>query len=159
MSSETDNDFFDLGDKTALVCIDHLQYRKIVVPQLTKLGYKVHLGLFEEDILLKLATYRYDVLVVYENFKGASNDENVILRELGKRRAALRREHFVVLLGHCGATNDPMLAFTQSVDLTLNISDLANFKPVLRRAIAHHHELYLSFHETLQAVQAMQSSV
>ncbi len=42
--------FHDLGDNTALVCVDHQQYQKIVVPQLIDLTYKVHLGLFEEDV-------------------------------------------------------------------------------------------------------------
>ena len=38
MSSDQDSSFFDLGDKTALVCIDHLQYQKMIVPQLIDLG-------------------------------------------------------------------------------------------------------------------------
>ncbi len=153
MSADLDNNFFDLGDKTALVCIDHPQYQKMVVAQLTDLGYKVHLGLFEEDVLLKLATYSYHVVVVYENFKGASADENPILLELMKRPGLLRREHFVVLLSHSGATNDAMSAFVQSVDQVVNISDLANFKPVVRRAVAQHTDLYAPFREALRAVQ------
>ena len=32
----------------------------------------MHLGLFEEDVLLKLTTYSYNVVVVYENFKGSN---------------------------------------------------------------------------------------
>mgnify|MGYP003693611129 CR=1 FL=1 len=68
MSAESENSFFDLGDNTALVCVDHQQYQGVVVPQLTELGYKVHLGLFEEDVLLKLRTYSYNVIVVYEKF-------------------------------------------------------------------------------------------
>ena len=47
-----DSSFFDLGDNTALVCVDHQQYQKMVVPQLIDMTYKVHLGLFEEDVLL-----------------------------------------------------------------------------------------------------------
>ncbi len=57
-----DASFFDLGDNTALVCVDHQQYQKVVVPQLIDMTYKVHLGLFEEDVLLKLKTYNYDVV-------------------------------------------------------------------------------------------------
>ncbi len=68
MNTEQDNSFFDLGDKTALVCIDHPQYQKLIVPQLIDLGYKVHLGLFEEDVLLKLATYSYNVVVDLREF-------------------------------------------------------------------------------------------
>ena len=154
MKPEADNVFFDLNDSTALVCVDHPQYQKMVVSQLTDLGYKVHLGLFEEDVLLKLSTYSYNVLVVYENFKSASPSENPILRELMQRPSPLRREHFVVLLSHRGATNDAMTAFILSVDQIVNITDLANFKPVLRRGVTQHQELYQPFRETLKAVQA-----
>ncbi len=154
MNIEHDSNFFDLGDKTALVCIDHPNYQKLIVPQLVELGYKVHLGLFEEDILLKLATYSYNVVIIYENFKGAGPGENPILREMVLRSNALRREHFLVLLTHRSPTNDAMSAFVQSVDQILNIADIANFRPVLRRGVAQHHELYLPFQEALRVVQA-----
>lgn len=154
MNTEPDSNFFDVGDKTALVCVDHPQYQKLIVPPLTDLGYKLHLGLFEEDVLLKLATYSYNVVVVYENFKGASAGQNPILGELMKRPGSLRREHFVVLLSQRSLTNDAMSAFAQSVDQIINVSDLANFKPVLRRGVAQHCELYAPFREMLNAVQA-----
>ena len=155
MEQEQDVGFFNLGDNTALVCIDHQQYQKIVVPQLIDMTYKVHLGLFEEDVLLKLQTYNYGVVVIYENFKGFNLSTNPILLEMMKRPDAQRRQHFVVLLSHRFATNDAMSAFVQSVDLIVNIADLANFKPVLRRGVTQYRELYNSFHETLKAVQAI----
>lgn len=155
MSSETDHSFFDLNDKTALVCIDHQQYQKLVVPQLIDMTYKVHLGLFEEDVLLKLRTYNYNVVVVHENFKGSNVQNNPILLDLTKRSGAQRRQHFVILLSHRFPTNDPMSAFVQSVDQIINIADLANFKTVLRRGIAQYRELYNSFNETLKAAQAL----
>jgi hypothetical protein len=154
MNTDHDNSLFDLGDKTALVCIDHPQYQKIIVPQLIDLNYKVHLGLFEEDVLLKLATYNYNVVVIYENFKGSSAGDNPILRDMVKRSGSVRREHFVVLLSHCFATNDVLSAFAQSVDQVFNISDIANFKPVVRRGVAQHRDLYLAFQETLRTAQA-----
>jgi hypothetical protein len=154
MKTVSDQNLFDLGDQTALVCIDHPQYQKMVVAQLTDLAYKVHLGLFEEDVLLKLATYNYNVIVVYENFKGARADENPILLELMKQPGAERREHFVILLSHRCATNDPLTAFAQSIDQIVNISDLSNFKPVLRRGLAQCADLYAPFREVLQAAQA-----
>ena len=155
MENEQDSSFFDLGDNTALVCVDHQQYQKIVVPQLIDMTYKVHLGLFEEDVLLKLKTYNYDVVVIYENFKNSKLETNPILREMVKRSGPERREHFVVLLSHHFATNDAMSAFVQSVDLIINISDLANFKPVVRRGTTQHRELYHSFHEMVKSVQSL----
>jgi len=155
MATESDTSFFDLGDNTALVCVDHQQYQKLVVPQLIDMTYKVHLGLFEEDVLLKLHTYSYNVVVIYENFKGSTAQNNPILAEMIKRPGPQRREHFVVLLSHRFATNDAMTAFVQSVDQIINITDLANFKPVLRRGVAQHRELYHAFHETMKSVQAI----
>jgi hypothetical protein len=155
MEQETESTFSDFGDNTALVCVDHQQYQKIVVPQLIDMTYKVHLGLFEEDVVLKLKTYNYDVVIVYENFKGSKVENNPILRELVLLPDARRREHFVILLSHRFATNDAMSAFVQSVDQIVNIADLANFKPILRRAVAQHHELYHAFSEMVKSVQTL----
>jgi hypothetical protein len=155
MATENDNRFFDVGDNTALVCIDHQQYQKLVVPQLIDIGYKVHLGLFEEDVLLKLKTYSYTVVIIYENFKGATVRTNPILQELIERPGKQRREHFVVLLTQRLPTNDAMSAFVHSVDMIMNVADLANFKPVLRRGVAQYRELYHSFQETLKVVEAL----
>lgn len=155
MANEFETSFFDAGDNTALVCIDHQQYQKLVVPQLIDMSFKVHLGLFEEDVLLKLSTYNYNVVVVYENFKGSTAQTNPILADLIKRPGPQRREHFVVLLSHRFPTNDAMSAFVQSVDQIVNVADLANFKPVLRRGITQHRELYQAFQDTMRAVQAI----
>src|SRR3954453_161690 len=111
--AEYENSFFDAGDNTALVCFDHQQFQKLVVPQLIDMTYKVHLGLFEEDVLLKLRTYSYNVVIIYENFKGSNLQTNPILREMVKRPGSQRRGHFVVLLSHRYATNDAMSAFVQ----------------------------------------------
>ncbi len=105
--------------------------------------------------LVKLKTYAYNVVVVYEGFKGSTLQTNPILAELAERPGADRRDHFVVLLSHRYATNDAMSAFVQNVDQIVNIADLANFKPVLRRGVAQHLELYHPFQETLKTVQAL----
>jgi hypothetical protein len=155
MEQEPDSSFIDLGDNTALVCVDHQQYQKIVVPQLIDMTYKVHLGLFEEDVVLKLKTYNYDVVVIYENFKGSKVENNPLLREMIRLPDARRREHFVILLSHRYATNDAMSGFVQSVDQIVNVADLANFKPILRRGVAQHRELYHAFNDMVKSVQTL----
>ena len=148
-----EHNFFDLGDQTALVCVDQQPQQKMIATQLVDLGYKVHLGLFEEDVLLKLATYNYNIIVVAENFKGATAEENAILAALLKQSCAERREHFVVLLSQRFATNDTLAAFVQSADQIINFDDVANFKPVVRRGLAQHTELYTPFREALQTAR------
>jgi hypothetical protein len=155
MNGEPSSQEFDVSEKTALVCLDHDQYQKLIVPQLADLKYKVHVGLYEEDVLLKLRTYSYEVIVVYENFKGTTLATNPILEKLVGESAAQRREHFVVLLSHRYATNDSLAAFVHSVDRIVNVADLPNFKPVLRRGMTEHREMYHFFQTTLKTVQAM----
>jgi hypothetical protein len=155
MEHEHESTFFDVGDITALVCVDHQQYQKLIVPQLIDMTYKVHLGLFEEDVLLKLKTYSYNVVIIYESFKGSTPQTNPILQEMIHQPGHQRRDHFVVLLSHRLATNDAMSAFVQSVDQIVNIADLTNLKPVLRRGVAQHRDTYHPFQETLKAVQAI----
>src|SRR2546428_5377291 len=140
MSSEQEQEttFFDLGDNTALVCVDHQQYQKVIVPQLIDMTYKVHLGLFEEDVVLKLKTYNYDVVVVYENFKGSTLQTNPILAELTQRPDTERRQHFVDLISHRFTTNDAIMAFVHTVDQVITIANLANLKPDLRRVVTYH---------------------
>jgi hypothetical protein len=155
MENENDLQLFETGDSTALVCLDHEQYQKMVVPQLTDLKYKMHVGLYEDDVLLKLRTYSYDVIVVYENFKGSTLATNPVLQRLVAESAAQRREQFVVLLSHTLTTNDSLAAFIHSVDRIVNIADLANFKAVLRRGMTEHREMYHFFQSTLKTVQTM----
>lgn len=152
---ETEHEIFSATDNTALVCVDHEEYQKIIVPQLIDINYKVHLGLYEDDVLLKLRTYSYDVILIYENFKGTTAGTNPIMKEMVSRPGSLRRDHFLVLLTHRFATNDAMSAFAQSVDQMINITDLANFKPVLRRGTAQHREIYHPFQAALKTAQAM----
>ena len=99
--------------------------------------------------ILDYARHNYDVVVIYENFKGSNLQTNPIMAEMVVQPDAQRRQHFVVLLSHRLSTNDAMSAFVHSVDLVINIADLANFKPVIRRAVAQYRELYQSFNEML----------
>ena len=146
---------FEVSENTALVCVDHEQYQKLITQQLVDLKYKVHVGLYEDDVLLKLRTYSYEVIVVYENFKGTTLDTNPILQRLVGESATQRREQFVVLLSHRYPTNDSLSAFVHSVDRIVNIADLANFKHVLRRGMTEHREKYHFFQSTLKTVQAL----
>jgi hypothetical protein len=155
MDQESNSAAFEGSENTALVCVDHEQYQKLITPQLVDLKYKVHVGLYEDDVLLKLRTYSYEVVVVYENFKGTTLDTNPILQNLVSETPAQRREQFVVLLSHRYPTNDSLSAFVHSVDRIINIADLANFKAVLRRGLTEHRQVYHFFQSTLHTVQAM----
>ena len=72
-------DLFEPGDTTALVCVDVPEVQRIVVDQLTALNYKIHTGLFLEDILLKMRAHAYDVIIISEHFNASDMISNPIV--------------------------------------------------------------------------------
>ncbi len=147
-------DLFEPGDQTALVCLDVPEVQRIVVDQLTALGYKIHTGLFTEDILLKLRTHIYDVVVVAEHFNASDIETNPILAEAVHTPAEQRRRQFVAVVGSSFVTNDEMEAFQHSVDLVVGLVDVVNMRPVLRRGLRRAQEFYAPFHEAEKAADA-----
>jgi len=142
MEIQSRYDLFEPGDKTALVCIDYHEVQKLVIDQLTALDYRIHTGLFAEDISLKLQTHTYDVVVIDENFNEADIETNQVLNECKRLPMRTRRQQFIVLLGPNMVTNNAMQAFQYSVDLVCSLSDLVNLTPVFRRGVARHREFY-----------------
>lgn len=144
-------DIFEPGDLTALVCTDVPEVQRLVVDQLTALNYKLHTGLFVEDILLKLRAHIYDVVLIAENFAATDLETNPILGEATRAPAAQRRKQLLVLIGSSVQTNDELQAFQHSVDLVVNLADVMNLRPVLRRALLRAQEFYAPFQESLKA--------
>ena len=154
MDIQTRHDIFEAEDLTSLVCMDEAEVQRAVVDALSQLNYRIHTGLFAEDISLKLRAHTYDVVAIYETFAGSIAEGNPVLLETARTPGAQRRDQFVVLIGPNMITNDELQAFQYSVDLVFSVSDLANFKPVLRRGVARHHEFYRRFSECLRMAGA-----
>jgi len=154
MDIQTRHDVFEADDLTSLVCVDEAEVQRAVVEQLGDLNYRIHTGLFAEDVSLKLRAHTYDLVVIYESFAGSIAEGNPVLIETTRTPSTQRRNQFVVLIGPNMITNDELQAFQFSVDLVFSVSDLANFKPVLRRAVARHTEFYRRFNECLRMAGA-----
>lgn len=144
-------DIFEPGDLTALVCIEHPEIQQVLVQQLSSMDYKLHVGLFAEDVSLKLKTHTYDVVVIDEHFGGCQISTNAVLYEAIHLPPSQRRLQYFVLVGDSVQTNDEMMAFILSVDLVVNLGDLNNLKPVLRRGVARQKEFYQGFLEQIKA--------
>ena len=106
MEIQIRHDIFEPTDRTALVCVDEPEVQRAVVDQLTTLEYRIHTGLFAEDISLKLRAHSYDVVVIYETFNGSIAEGNPVLLETIRTPALQRRDQFVALIGPNMVTND-----------------------------------------------------
>lgn len=155
MNSENRFDLVDVGDRTALICIDEPDTQSSIVRQVDAQQYKIHTGMFAEDVSLKLSAQHYDLLIVSDSFSGSDLDSNPVISAVRRLPAHERRSTFVVVIGPDFATNNGMQAFQHSVDLVCAVSDVLAFGPVLRRAIDRHNSFYAAFKNCV----AMASSI
>lgn len=142
-------DMFEPGDKTCLICCDLQDYQEFMAQQMHALDYKVHVGSTFEDIIAKLTAQTYDVILLFEIIEDCEIEENEALGFLVNMGLERRREQFVCLIGPNVKTNDEMIAFVLSVDMTMNIHDVANMKTLLRRAVARHDDFYRLLRQVL----------
>ena len=144
-------DFFELGDKTSLICADP-STTESAKETLRELGFKFHTAETPELAVERMRYTNYDCIVVHENFAGSSLRSNAVLNYLGPLPMALRRYSFVCLIGPSFKTLDAMQAFAQSVHLVMNPSDLPNLGPILKKGLAEFEQLYRAYKDTFAAM-------
>jgi hypothetical protein len=137
-------DFFELGDKTALICADlHIQDSLRTVLQ--DLGFKLHAVDTAEMAIEQLRYTQYDCVMVEETFAGSSLWSNAVLNFLAPLPMAQRRQSFVCLIGSSFKTLDAMQAFAQSVHVVVNPLDLSNLTPILKKSLAEFELQYRTY--------------
>jgi len=141
-------DFFEVGDKTSLICADP-GTTETAKATLRELGFKLHVAETPELAVERLRYTNYDCVIVHENFAGSSLRSNAVLNFLALLPMPQRRHSFVCLIGPSFKTFDAMQAFAQSVHLTLNPVDLPNLGPILKKGFAEFELLYRVYKETL----------
>ena len=151
METGTRLDLFEPGDLTLLVCHDVPEVRDLIVAQFSELNYKIHTGLYCDDILLKMRTHHYDVIVLSANFNAVSFETCPIYLAATGVPPGQRRGQFIVLIGSQFSTGDEMQSFAASVDLVIGLSNVMTLRPVFRRTSQRHRELYAPFHEAEKA--------
>ena len=107
---------------------------RLAIEQLRELGYKVNAGLSVDDLLFKLRTHTYDVVLIAENYSASTIATNPLLAEINRASAVQRRRQLVVLIGATLHTANENEAFQHSVDVVIGLADVANLRPVIRRA-------------------------
>jgi hypothetical protein len=144
-------DFFELGDKTSLICADP-NTTEVVKTTIRELGFKLHTAETHELAVERMRYTNYDCVIVHENFAGSSLRTNAVLNYLSPLPMAHRRYTFVCLIGPSFKTLDAMQAFSQSVHLVLNPLDLPNMGPILKKGLAEFDQLYRAFKDTVESV-------
>ena len=143
-------DFFELGDKTSLVCADPTATESIRAT-LKDIGFKSHTAETGETAIEKVRYTPYDVIIIHENFAGSSLKSNNLLNYLQPLPMAQRRYSFVCLIGPSFKTLDAMQAFAQSVHVVVNPADLPNLSAILKKSLAEFDLLYKVYKDVMAA--------
>jgi len=142
---------FDATARPALVCVPAGDRRTAVMAALTELGYVPDVPADDADATDRLRKTAYAVAVIDETYDGATPLDNPVLKALAGMSMTVRRYMFVALLGADVRTLDNATAFSRSVNAVVNVHDLVQLAPVLRRAIADNDAFYRVFRDVLQA--------
>ena len=150
MSSQEKMDFFELGDKTSLICGDS-STTDMVKTTLRELGFKFHTAETPELAIERIRYTNYDCIILHENFAGSSLRSNAVLNFLAVLPMAQRRNWFVCLVGPSFKTLDAMQAFAQSVHVVVNPIDLPNLAAILKKSLAEFDLKYKVYKDVMAA--------
>ncbi len=142
---QTRHDPVEHGDLSALLCLDDAATQASVIDQLSQLGFAIHTAVHPEEAPALLTAHPYEIIVIGEHFGGADAGSNSVLSELGRLPLDQRRRSYAVLLGPGMESRSEMLAFLHSVDLTLHLDELPDFKTIVGKGIVRQESYYESF--------------
>ena len=147
---EFSEDFFELGDRTALVCADP-NLTEIVRSSFKDLGFKSHAADADDGALERLRYTQYNCVAVQEDFAGSTLKSNAVINYLAPLPMPQRRNSFICLIGDSFKTLDAMQAFTQSVNVVVNPSDLPNLTAILKKGLSEFEMMYRIYRITVDA--------
>ncbi len=147
MSTEQ-SEFFEIGDKTALICDDSTAADTLKTI-LGELDLKCHTAETSERAIERMKYTTYDVIVVSETFSSSILATNAVLNYLVPLPMAQRRYTYVALVGDSFRTLDAMQAYAQSVHLVVNPNDLSNLGAILKKGLTEFESFYRVYRNVL----------
>jgi len=152
MSAEDQGVGHSLGEpaRLALVCADQADRQTAITGALEPLGLTLQFAKDAPEAIDVMRKNAYEVIVLDEEFQGATPLDNPVLKAIAVMPITVRRYVLVALLGKDVKTFDNMTAFAKSVNVVVNVSDLPQLAGILRRALADNNEFYRVYHQVLR---------
>ena len=154
MAGKERPDYYEEYERAALICMEDNEQAELLKRTLTEVGYRVHLSVCGEDVFIKLRTTSYRLMVIDEEFGGATLESNQALQQVHLMSLDRRRHQFVILVGREMKTDDDLCAFAQSVDLVLSQDDLVKLPALLKSRLAQQASFYLHYFDAVNSLEA-----
>lgn len=148
-ASDKPFDFVEEEGKTALLCEPDPAINKVIMPVLDVLEYHITAANNSREALKTMRYHAYDLIVVNEYFDAKNPDANGVLIYLERLNMAIRRNIFVVMITRRFRTMDHMTAFQKSVNMIVNVDNIADFDKILRRGMADFGIFYQAYKDCM----------
>ncbi|WP_319408152.1 zinc-ribbon domain-containing protein [uncultured Desulfosarcina sp.] len=148
-SSDKPFDFVEEEGKTALLCESDPMITKTIKPVLDVLEYHITEARNSREALKNMRYHNYDLIVVNEYFDAKNPDANGVLIYLERLHMAVRRNIFLTMITRRFRTMDNMAAFQKSVNMIVNVDNIADFDKILRRGMADFGIFYQAYKDCL----------
>ncbi len=148
-ASDKPFDFVEEEGKTALLCEPDPTIKKAITRVLDVLEYHVTEVNSSREALKTMRYHSYDLIAVNDYFDATNPEANGVLIYLERLNMAIRRNIFVVMITRHFRTMDNMIAFQKSVNMVVNVDNIADFDKILRRGMADFGMFYQSYKEVL----------
>jgi len=133
----------------ALVVYDDEEIADMLAQKLESIGYSPSVAVNLRDAAKQLKFANFTILLVQEDYYGATLHSNHLLRTVQSIDANSRRNMLVVLISPNMTTLDDLLAFSLSFDAVINTAELGGIDRLLMSIIARAKKFYSIYREIL----------
>ena len=140
-------DYLEEDVKTAIICEANTEIKKRITEVLNAMGYYITDAEDGRDALRKMRYHQYDLVFLNEEFDTEDPDSNGVLIYLQNLIMPVRRDMYVILLTNRFRTMDNMMGFNKSVNLIVNLKNIADIDKIIKRGKTENSRFYKVYYE------------
>ncbi|MDR2456145.1 MAG: hypothetical protein LBE49_06085 [Deltaproteobacteria bacterium] len=137
------------GMKAAMIVFDTEEIQQRLAERLTAMGFRVTVAVNVRDAVKQLKFGRFQLIIIQEDYYGASLSTNQIVRAVNSVELAVRHDMFVAVVGDGFTSLDDLTAFSLSLDTVVNNKDIEDIERILISAMGHSRKFFQTYREMM----------
>ena len=137
------------GLKGAMIAFDSEEIQEKLIEKLSSMGFRVTAAVNVRDAVKQLKFGRFQLIVIQEDYYGASLSTNQIVRAVNSIELAVRHDMFVAVVGGGFTSLDDLTAFSLSLDTVINTKDIDDIERILISAMGHSRKFFQTYREMM----------